>query len=213
MKMIHRSVSFLVLLLLLLVLAACGASEPASDDILQSSTVDGEDTAVLSEDTVPQSSEDAYPVATAVVQDAPASDEPYPPAEAAPLPEPTPLPDVYPPVDTEEQFLEPRFQLDLPLEPGATVVTGQAPAGLAVMIADVTYNGQFLGSGTADGNGRFTIDVSPLNPGNRVGVTFAALDEGLDLAQMAEKYYPYRGEGFINIPNVGIFYDSALVNE
>jgi hypothetical protein len=33
----------------------------------------------------------------------------------------------------------------------------------------------------------------------------------MDIAQTAEMYFPYRGEGFQNLPNVGVFYDTTLV--
>lgn len=204
-------------LILLLVLAACGASAPAPDQPQQSAppASDGATpgaSAPLSNEGV-GTSEEAYPVATAVPEEPADPPGSYPPAEQpTPIPTAT-MPAEYPANGSTEQFLEPRFRLDLPLEPGATLVTGQAPPGLALIVADVTYNGEVLGSGVAGDDARFSIEVAPLRPGNRVGVTFGEIEAGLSLVEMAEKYYQYRGEGFTNIPNVGIFYDSALVNE
>jgi len=37
------------------------------------------------------------------------------------------------------------------------------------------------------------------------------LPEGMDIAQTAEAYFPHRGEGFQNLPNLGVFYDTTLV--
>ena len=47
--------------------------------------------------------------------------------------------------------------------------------------------------------------------GNRIGLAIGALPDGMDIAQTAEMYFPHRGEGFQNLPNVGVFYDSTLV--
>lgn len=182
-------------LVLLLLLAACG-SAPVADQTQQNAP-----------------SEEAYPAATAVPEEPADPTGSYPPA-ASPTPLPTAtMPAEYPADEPAEQFLEPRFRLDLPLQPGATLVTGQAPPGLALIVADVTYNGEVLGSGVVGDDARFSIEVASLRPGNRVGITFGEIEEGLSLVDMAEKYYQYRGEGFINIPNVGIFFDSALVGE
>lgn len=204
-------------LVLLLILAACGASAPAPDQTQQNAQTATENgtpgaAAPLLNEGV-GTSEEAYPAATAVPEEPADPTGSYPPA-ASPTPLPTAtMPAEYPAVEPAEQFLEPRFRLDLPLEPGATLVTGQAPPGLALIVADVTYNGEVLGSGAAGDDARFSIEVAPLRPGNRVGITFGEIEEGLSLVDMAEKYYLYRGEGFVNLPNVGIFYDSALVNE
>ena len=76
---------------------------------------------------------------------------------------------------------------------------------------DVTYNGQLLGTGRSDEAGRFSIPVSGLVEGNRIGIGIGELAEGQTLNQMAEQYFPYRGEGFMNLPNVGIFFETILV--
>jgi len=91
------------------------------------------------------------------------------------------------------------------------MVSGQAPPDLAIAVVDVTYGGVVLGSGVSDADGRFVIGVQSLPDGNRVGITFAELQSGKTLAQMSQEYFPHRGEGFINIPNVGIYFDSSLV--
>ncbi len=157
------------------------------------------------------SAETGYPPPTPSIQEPVlAEDGSYPVATQPVMPEPTPLPENYP-ADSAETFLEPRFQFDLPVSAADTTISGQAPPGLAIVIADVTFNGATLGSGVVDENGRFEIGVSGLNQGNRIGVTFGELEEGLDLAAMAEKYFPYRGDNFSNIPNVGIFYETTIV--
>jgi hypothetical protein len=133
------------------------------------------------------------------------------PVEPALPPTATPFPDVYPPPAVEEQFLEPRFAFDLPLQAGASVVTGQAPPNLAIALVDVTSNGTLLGSGVTMPDGTFSIGVQGLPEGNRIGITFSELEPGLDIAGMSIKYFPYRGENFMNLPNVGIMLETALV--
>lgn len=121
----------------------------------------------------------------------------------------TPLPDVYPP--PAEEFLEPRFAFNLPLKAGATVVSGQAPPNLAIALVDVTFNGTLLGSGVTTADGTFEFGVQPLPEGHRVGLTFSELEPGATIADMSVKYFPYRGDNFMNIPNVGIMLETTLV--
>jgi hypothetical protein len=153
--------------------------------------------------------------ATAPPADAAAGAYPPPtPAPADPYPAdgqaaPTVAPAAYPPA--AETFQEPRFRFDQPIAANATTITGQAPPNVALAIMDVTYNGALLGSGRSDDNGRFDIPVSGLVGGNRIGITVGELSAGQTLNQMAEQYFPYRGEGFMNLPNVGIFFDTVLV--
>ncbi|MFZ0547322.1 MAG: hypothetical protein WAM60_17890 [Candidatus Promineifilaceae bacterium] len=106
---------------------------------------------------------------------------------------------------------KPLFQLDLPLKVGDTTVTGQAPESLPLAIVDITFNGIILGTGNSDEDGRFSIPVTTLEEGHRVGVTITELESGDTFEEIAEQYFPYRGEGFMNIPNVGIFYDSTVI--
>jgi len=150
---------------------------------------------------------------------APGGDQAYPPPAAAPVNPypsegeaamaPTPTVGPYPP--PAEEFREPRFRIDRPVAAAATLLTGQAPPNVALAVMDVTYNGTLLGAGRSDENGRFSIPVSGLVGGNRIGVTVGELQQGQTLNQMAEQYYPYRGEGFMNLPNVGLFFDTVLV--
>ena len=113
----------------------------------------------------------------------------------------------YPPPTASDK---PVFQLDLPLKAGATTVTGQAPESLPLAIVDITFGGIILGTGQSDEDGRFSIPVTPLPEGHRVGVTITEIEAGITFEEIAEQYFPYRGQGFINVPNVGVFYDSAI---
>jgi hypothetical protein len=105
-----------------------------------------------------------------------------------------------------------RFKIDQPLVPGSTTITGQAPKNLPLSIVDITFAGVVLGSGESGEDGRFSIPVTPLPEGHRIGLTISELGPGQTYEQMSVEYFPYRGEGFMNVPNVGIFFDTALAN-
>ncbi len=148
--------------------------------------------------------ENAYPPPAEL----PMVEEAYP-VETLPLPSPTLVPGSYP--AAEEVFAEPRFRLDLPLNVQDRVVNGQAPPNLALAVVDVSSGGGVLGVGSSDADGRFSIGVSGLPDGHRVGITFSKLRPGKTHADMSREYFPHRGEGFMNIPNIGIFFDTAMV--
>lgn len=196
----------LLLLGLLLLSAACGPTAPAGES--EGTLEQPVDSAAAATATPMPIGENAYPAPQAPLPtEAPGS---YPVEPDLP-PTATPFPDVYPPPPAEEQFLEPRFAFDLPLQAGAAVVTGQAPPNLSIALVDVTSNGTLLGSGVTTADGTFSIGVQGLPEGNRIGITFGELEPGLDIADMSIKYFPYRGENFMNLPNVGIMLETALV--
>lgn len=151
-----------------------------------------------------QIDESAYPPPV----EAPVVEEAYP-VEPIPLPSPTEVPDSYPAV--EEVYAEPRFRIDAPVAVSDGVVTGQAPPDLALAIVDISSGGVMLGSGVTTADGQFSIGVSGLPDGHLVGITFSELQPGKTHADMSQEYFPHRGEGFMNIPNIGIFFDTAVV--
>lgn len=202
-------IALFAVLVSLLALAACGPTAPAASPTVGSDAADQIDqtapeagalpTAALSE-----TGGEAYPGPAAVVE----STNPYPGEGDAALPATT-VPEAYPPV--EEPFQEPRFRIDQPVSASASAVTGQAPPDTAIVVIDVSYNGATLGTGRSDANGRFAIPVTGLVEGNRIGLGVGELVAGQTIEQMAEFYFPYRGEGFMNLPNVGIFFDTTTV--
>jgi hypothetical protein len=147
--------------------------------------------------------------------------DPYPAMQPdAGYPAPLPLPPAQaehvsgypPPSATSEEAPEgPTFQFQLPLKAGDRIVSGTAPPGLDLAIADITFNGVTLGTGTSDRDGNFAINVSPLLDGHRVGITVAELEPGHTLEETSVQLFPFRGAGFMNIPNLGVFFDTALV--
>lgn len=192
----------------LLILAACGAAEAVPTPVTE---LDGAALATVEAGStaVPNAESPGYPPPPA--GDAQPAD-PYP-GGGNPLiipPTFTP-PSSYPAVATAEVFQEPRFRIDQPVGVNSSAITGQAPPNTPIAVLDITYNGAVLGIGRSDENGRFSIPVSGLVSGNRIGLGISELAPGQTLEQMAEMYFPYRGEGYMNIPNLGMYFDTALI--
>lgn len=204
-----------VLVLLMAVLVACGPSaEPVSEEAVAgqdlepaAETLPAEEQAQPLEERQAYPADDGYPPPPPAI---PLVQESYP-AETLPPPSATPVPDVYPPPTVAEVYAEPRIRLDLPVRSSDGTVTGTAPPGLAFAVVDVTYNGTLLGTGNTGADGRFSIKVDGLVEGNRLGLTFGDLEPGLTVTDMSIKYFPHRGEGFMNLPNVGVMLDSTLI--
>ena len=201
----QAQILLLCLLTVALLAAACGGAATTTTPTLPAATEaapDGGALAASDATATPPAAPggDAYPAPDVAVVD------PYPAEGEAALPA-----ESYPPPAAEETFLEPRFRIDQPVTTAATPITGQAPPHLTLAVLDVTYGGSPLGIGQSDANGAFAIPGSGLTAGNRIGLAIGALPEGMDIAQTAEMYFPHRGEGFQNLPNIGVFYDSTLV--
>ncbi|MCL4262545.1 MAG: hypothetical protein KJ069_04995 [Anaerolineae bacterium] len=106
---------------------------------------------------------------------------------------------------------KPRFQFANELTAGMTTLEGSAPPNLSLAVIDITFNGVVLGQGGSDNEGRFAISVTPLPEGHRVGIGLATLEEGKTYEQSVEELFPYRGDNFMNIPNVGVYFETAMV--
>lgn len=198
----HQSlISLLAVVAALLLLAACGPG--AQQAVPTAESAPAQDAALP---TLPpaDAATEGYPAPVVVATPA----DPYPAGEQ-PAPAPTVDPAGYPP--PEEVFQEPRFRIDQPVPVSATEIAGQAPPDTPLAIVDISYNGAVLGVGRSDANGRFAIPVTGLVEGNRIGLGIGEVPAGQSLEQMAEFYFPHRGEGFMNIPNVGIYFDTTLV--
>ena len=201
-------IKIITMLAVLSVMVACGSVEtaptPAAEVPVQglaTAAVAPAATADLSGSYPPPPTGDLHP------------SEPYPGSGQVFIP-PTFTPErSYPPAaPADETFQEPRFRFDQPVSAVATSITGQAPPNTPLAIMDITYNGAVLGTGNSDDSGRFSIPVSGMIEGNRIGLTVGALAAGQTLEQMAESYFPYRGEGLMNLPNLGIFFDTTIVS-
>jgi hypothetical protein len=102
------------------------------------------------------------------------------------------------------------FRLDKPIVAGATAVTGSGPAGVPILLEDVTFMGALLGQGTVGQDGRFSFSVPALEAGHRLGVTLGDIS---GTQWTPEQFHSpgYWGEGAMQAPNVGFFFDTAQV--
>ena len=108
--------------------------------------------------------------------------------------------------------LEHRFSLDEPLVAGATVVSGTGPPGTAIIIVDVTAMAERLGSGFIKDDGTFVIDVNPPLINNRM----IGIKAGIAVGETPPPNYlqdllPYNGDNATDIPQLGLFLDTASV--
>jgi len=104
------------------------------------------------------------------------------------------------------------FQLDRPILPDATEVRGSGPAGVPIYVADVTFMGEPLGTGTIGADGKFVVKVPPLADGHRIGVALGILD---GTRWKPEDFYQqgYYGPDAMQAPQVGFFHDTVMVGK
>jgi hypothetical protein len=138
----------------------------------------------------------------------------------------SPLPKVVSPVATATPvpltFTSPlmlsdhQFMLVTPLHSGDQQVTGQGPAGIPINIVDVTLMGFELGSTTIDESGTFSVQLlQPLEEGHRIGIMLGSLEDTdwTPDENLANELFELRGPDYMNIPRVGVVYDTAMVQE
>lgn len=102
------------------------------------------------------------------------------------------------------------FRLDKPIVAGTAQVSGSGPAGVPVIVADVTFMGEVLGSTMIGSDGKFVISVPSLQANHRIGL---ALGELAGTPWKVEDFYmpEYQGDESMQVPQVGFFFDTALV--
>ena len=167
--------------------------------------------AAPAEDIAPAAEEEAYPAPDAAATLSPAEEGAYPPpqvtsssAEEEAYPAPS--------APTEETSRIPivPFAIEQPVTAGSTVIRGTGPAGVPILVVNVTYMGEVIGEGVIGADGTFEISTTALEAETWVGVSLADLT-GSDFAY--EDFYAsgFRGEGAAQVPQVGFVYDSVTV--
>jgi len=111
----------------------------------------------------------------------------------------------------------PAFEIEEPLVPGAVQVRGKGPYNIPIVIVDVTLAAKPLGSGVIGPDGTFVIDLSEeLIVNRRIGI-MAGMTEGATPVPSTDAYIeslkPFRGDGYKNLPSIGIIFASAMVIE
>jgi hypothetical protein len=155
---------------------------------------------------------DAYPapVESMATTTVPAEPESYPPPDPASNGDSYPAP--VPTATVTTNFSGPivPFTLEKPLAAGATTVRGTGPAGVPIVIANVTFMGEVLGQGVIGEDGGFEISVAPLEEGHRLGIAIGEL--AATPWTYADFYVEgFRGDNAMQVPQVGFLFDSALV--
>lgn len=103
------------------------------------------------------------------------------------------------------------FQLRKPVVVGDEYIEGSGPPGVPILIADVTFMGDILGSTTIDQGGRFRVKLSkPVEAKHRIGLALGAL-QGTEWSQEAFQDELFYGAEAMLVPQVGFFYDTYFV--
>jgi len=104
------------------------------------------------------------------------------------------------------------FRLDKPIRSGTTRITGSGPAGVPIILVDVTFGGLVLATGDVDQNGRFVLELDqPLEARHRIGLTLGNLSgTPWESVEFDSKFY---GGEPMSVPLVGFFFDTCLVGE
>ena len=100
-----------------------------------------------------------------------------------------------------------------PVIEGESEVRVTGPEGLPLVMADVTFAGEYLGKGKIGPGGEIVIKLnSPLQNNHRIGVMLSEMTEtrwdGVDFSNPG-----YFGTEFQQIPMIGFFYDTAMVQQ
>jgi hypothetical protein len=104
------------------------------------------------------------------------------------------------------------IRLNKPILVGDNEVSGTGPAGLSIVISDITFMGDTLGAGAIQPDGTFTISVPTLEANHWIGVMVS--DTSGTGWTMEDLYRPeFFGDEATQVPQVGFFHDSTLVRE
>lgn len=113
----------------------------------------------------------------------------------------------YPITDVTDYPPGPDFKITLPVSAGDIVVTGTGPAGVPIILVDVSEVGELLGTTVINADGTFTFELSKGLSGNhQIGLQLGDLT-GTDLS---ENDYVY-SEDYYSKPFIGILFDMVLV--
>lgn len=109
--------------------------------------------------------------------------------------------------DTQKVNQGPDFTIYEPVVNNSTMVEGEGPAGLPIILVDVSEVGEVLGTTTIDANGYFSFNLdTPLLQNHIVGIQLGDLS-GTDFV---EQDYIY-SDTYFERPLVGILFDMVIV--
>jgi hypothetical protein len=102
------------------------------------------------------------------------------------------------------------FHLEKPLRAGATTIRGSGPPGTPFVVANVTFMGEPWVFGTVGEDGTFEFEIQALEENHRIGIALGDLSQ----TPWTEEQFRdplFNGDEAQSVPNVGFFYDTALV--
>jgi hypothetical protein len=103
------------------------------------------------------------------------------------------------------------FKFDKPIVEGTTEITGVGPAGVPIVLTDISSTPQMLANAMISSSGKFTFKVTkPLVKDQRLGLGLVNLKD----SPWVDKNFAdpgFQGTEPTQIPNVGVFYDTAIV--
>jgi hypothetical protein len=102
------------------------------------------------------------------------------------------------------------FHLNKPIYEGENIVSGSGPPDVPILIIDITYMGELIGSGKIDSDGNFEIMVNPLEKNHRIGIGLGDL-VGTELMPVNFEMEGFNGDEALQIPMVGFFFDTTLI--
>ncbi len=160
--------------------------------------------------------EEAYPApvgtAAADAAAAPAEEGAYPPPQVESAGEEGAYPAPVAPAEETSSIPIVPFVIERPVPAGATVIRGTGPAGVPILIINVTFMGEVLGEGVIGEDGTFEVEVPPLEDQLWVGVAPGEL-AGSDLTYEDLTASGFNGEGAAQVPQIGFVYDSITVGQ
>jgi hypothetical protein len=152
------------------------------------------------------------PILLAIVVSALAGCQPATPAGGLPGADPPPLAaDPQPPTATapDGPAVAP-FELGRPVREGDTVVRGSGPAGVPVLLVDVTFMGQSLAQTVIGADGTFEVSLNPLEKNHRIGIMVGDL-AGTAWSDASFQDPGYNGTQAMQVPQVGFLFDTVFV--
>ena len=102
------------------------------------------------------------------------------------------------------------FVLARPVRQGDTVVRGSGPAGVPVLLVDVTFMGQNLAQTVIGPDGTFEVTMQALESNHRIGLMLGEL-AGTPWTDASFRDPGYNGKEAMQVPQVGFLYDTVLV--
>ncbi|MBN1668643.1 MAG: hypothetical protein JW862_16235 [Anaerolineales bacterium] len=193
-----KTTRYLFLFLMIMTFTACSPAVQTPDDEVDTPGQQTVETAVDDETSAP--ADDVYPAPKVTIT---ASDTYPAPVEMQQY-------DPYPEPASSDDSL--RFMIDKPVLVGATEVTGRGPAGVPIMLVDVTLAGEPIALSViaSDGTFRFTVPAQEAN--HRIGIALGNLS-GTGWTETDFQDPKYNGDQARTVPTIGFFFDTALVRE